>query len=241
MTGKSSFLTTLVFGSKNLAFHYFTVSLLEVWASFFQETMIFDISLLLPSYQKEFVENFLNELWIARITDNNPRKRTLLVFEEFQLYGRNTRGLDSQNILRIMSVGANRKMRVLGITPDLSLVDCAFIRLAQQRYHFKLGNEPNAKRRFSRYYGKDSTYTARHLDVGFCLYCLKEETPQVYKVPLFTSKTRPQEYCEPTPKKREPRTLKEKVLSVLNNKEFFEQEDEFEEEDYPILEELDSL
>jgi len=48
----------------------------------------------------------------------------------------------------------------------LSLIDCAFIRLAQQRYHFKLGNEPNAKRRFNVYHSKDWTRIARDLDVG---------------------------------------------------------------------------
>lgn len=187
--------------------------------------MIFDLSLLLPSYQKEFIETFLSELWVRRVT-TKPRRWVLLVFEEFQLYGRNTRGMDSQNIMRIMSVSANHKIRVLGITPGLSLIDTAFIRSAQQRYYFKLSNELNAKRRFSRYYGSDYIYTARHLDVGQCLYVLREETPQICTIPLFVSTRRSEPYTEPEPKEREPRNFKERIFCALGNRYYEEDEEE---------------
>jgi len=58
-------------------------------------------SLLLPSYQKEFVENALNDIWKLRI-QQKPKQWLLFVFEEFQLYAKNIRGNVSQNILRIM-------------------------------------------------------------------------------------------------------------------------------------------
>jgi hypothetical protein len=90
-----------------------------------EHSIIYDISLLLPSYQKEFAEMVLNDLWKRKVEEKSKRW-TLIVFEEFQLYAKNVRGNVSQNILRIMSVGANHKIRCLGITPDLSLVDCAF-------------------------------------------------------------------------------------------------------------------
>lgn len=83
-----------------------------------------------------------------------------------------------------MSVGANWKIRSLGITPDLSLIDPAFIRLCQQRYHFRLGNEPNAKRRFRAYYGLDWCHVVQGLDVGFCIYMHKDRL-EVWKIPLF--------------------------------------------------------
>lgn len=142
--------------------------------------------------------------------------------------------MDSQNIMRMMSVGANHKIRVLGITPDLSLIDTAFIRLAQQGCHFKLSNEPNAKRRFSRYYGSDYTYTARHLAVGQCLYVLREDTPQICTIPLFMTTRRPKPYSEPEPKKREPRNLKEKILCVLGN-EYYEEDEEEDDQDLPLF------
>ena len=146
-------------------------------------------------------------------------------------------GLDSQNIMRIMSVRANHRVRVLGITPDLSLIDCAFIRLAQQRYHFKLANEPNATRRFKRYYQSDSTYTARHLDVGQCLYVLREETPQLFTIPLFMSTRRPERYAEPKHqiKKREPQGLKKKILSALNGNQYYLEDEEEDELDLPLF------
>jgi len=178
-------------------------------------SMIYDISLLLPVYQKQFVEQVLNDVWSSKIAYPTDQW-ILVVFEEFQLYGSNTRGQDSQSILRIMSVGANWKIRVLGITPDLSLVDCAFIRLAQQRYHFKLANEPNAKERFKRYYGTDSTYTARFLDVGHCLYVLREESPQIAHIPLFESKIKPIEYNPIS--ERKPESLTEKIGQAFGKK-----------------------
>jgi hypothetical protein len=191
-----------------------------------EHSIIYDISLLLPSYQKEFAEMVLNDLWKKKI-EGKSQRWTMIVFEEFQLYAKNVRGNVSQNILRIMSVGANHKIRCLGITPDLSLIDCAFIRLTNQRYHFRLGNEPNAKRRFNAYYGKDYTRVVQELDVGFCLYYLNEKL-KIWKIPEFISYRKPQEYTEPKPKPKP--TLTEKILKVFSggiyNSEEFDREQE---------------
>lgn len=154
---------------------------------FFAKSSIYDLSMLKLKNQKHFVERFLEELWLLRVISKTD-KWLLVIFEEFQMMAKNLRGELSQNILRIMSVGANHNVRCLGITPDLSLIDCAFIRLSQQRYHFKLGNEPNAKRRFRAYYGFDNTRIAQDLDVGFCLYVLRDKIG-IYKIPLFERKT----------------------------------------------------
>lgn len=179
---------------------YYTVSENTMKYVLPKSSIIFDISLLLPAYQREFVENVLHETWKTRIQQKSE-KWLMLVFEEFQLYAKNVRGNVSQNILRIMSVGANHGIRCLGITPDMSLIDCAFIRLTNQRYHFRLGNEPNAKRRFNSYYGKDYTTVARELDVGFCLYYLNEKL-KVWKIPKFHQDIRPRQWQEPKPKKK---------------------------------------
>jgi len=144
-----------------------------------------------------------------------------------------------------MSVGANHGIRCLGISPDLSLIDCAFIRLAQQRYHFKLGNEPNAKRRFNRYYSKDMTYTARHLDVGFCIYVLGEKL-QVVKIPLFHTKRLPMPYVEPQEPIPQKKSIIRRILSAIgrnketeayNYEEEYQREQEQNEEDVDFLEE----
>lgn len=189
-----------------------------------QGSLIYDISNLLPVSQKEFVEWVLADLWKSRIQQQNNHY-VLVLFEEFQLYAKNVRGNVSQNILRIMSVGSNHGIRCLGITPDLSLIDCAFIRLAQQRYHFKLGNEPNAKRRFRAYYGLDWCRTARHLEQGFCIYVNKEKL-KVVKIPMFTSSRMPQQYVEPVKP-----SLWHRIKVALNGSEENEEEDDIAEED----------
>lgn len=146
-----------------------------------------------------------------RLIVDNFKTWLLVVFEEFQLYAKNVRGNVSQNILRIMSVGRNHKIRCLGISPDLSLIDCSFIRLAQQRYHFKLGNEPNAKRRFRVYYGLDWCRIVRDLDVGYCIY-VNGEKLEIRKIPLFKSKIIPKRYIEP----KKP-SLRDKIMQVFTN------------------------
>lgn len=147
------------------------------------DSIVFDLSLLKLRDQKSVIEKFLEKLWIFKVVSRNDRW-VFCVFEEFQLYARNIRGELSQNLLRMMSVGANWGIRCLGITPDLSLIDPCFIRLCQQRYHFRLGNEPNAKRRFRSYYGFDWTRTTQNLDVGFCVYVNKDRL-EVWKIPMF--------------------------------------------------------
>jgi hypothetical protein len=182
-----------------------------------EESIVYDISRLLPSYQKEFVEIVLADLWQYKLSGKMP-KWTLIIFEESQLYMRNTRSLVSQNIMRIFSVGANHKIRCLAITPSLTGIDAEFIRLTQQRYHFKLGLEINAKRRFRGYYGKDWQRVATELDVGFCIYYLNGKL-QVYGLPLFESSIVPTPYTVKPIIRQEPqiRAKKKGIFRVISD------------------------
>jgi hypothetical protein len=150
---------------------------------YLDRSMIFDISLLLPRDQKKFLEQILSQIWVLRVLQR-PQRWCLIVLEEAHLYMRNIRGLVSQNLMRICSVGRNWKIRTLAISPSLTGLDCEFVRLAQQRYHFRLGNEVNAKRRFRSYYGLDWCRECQNLDVGFALYVNKEKL-EVWKIPEF--------------------------------------------------------
>jgi len=215
---------------------YFQVSEATMSYVLPRRSIIYDISLLLPSYQKEFVENVLMDVWKSRV-NRNPSQWLLVVFEEFQLYGKNVRGNVSQNILRIMSVGANHKIRCLGITPDLSLIDCAFIRLCNQRYHFRLGNEPNAKRRLRAYYGSDWCRVALGLDVGCLIYYVNEKL-KVKCIPLFLTDRLSMPY--EVPKEPEKKSLWQRIVGTVNGSSRLEPKEDWEEatdeEDFLLFE-----
>ena len=156
------------------------------WVYPFPETsMIFDMSLLKPIMQKKFVDSVLEKLWNKQV--KNGSRWTLIILEEFQLYGRNIRGSAAQNILRIMSAGRNHKIRVLAITVDLALIDTVFIRLCSQRYYGRLSIEENSKRKFRNYHGLDWCRIATELDLGFFIYLVKDKL-QVVNVPCFETK-----------------------------------------------------
>lgn len=152
--------------------------------------VIYDLSFLTPRTQRKAVDTFFKEYWnLVRRRRKKQRKRTLIILEEFQMYGRNSRYSD--NLARIMCTGRNLKIRVLGIVVDLALIDPFFIRLCQQRYHGKLGIEEGSKRKFRNYYGKDYTRIAcEGLQVGDFLYVLNNKI-KIVSVPLFEPKTTP--------------------------------------------------
>jgi len=157
------------------------------------KSIIYDISQLIPERQKIFVDYVLRDAWENRESQNY--QWLLIMFEEAQLYLRNIRGNVSQNIMRIASAGRNRQIRVLAITVDLSLLDPAFIRLCQQRYHAKLGIEENAKRKYRNYYGKEWLNTTINLELGQFVYLNKNKLEKI-RVPLFQSKRQPISYTE---------------------------------------------
>jgi hypothetical protein len=164
----------------------------KVWLFPFPKTsMIFDMSLLKPCDQKKFADVVLDKLWNQQV--KNGSQWTLIILEESQMFMQNIRGSISQSILRICSAGRNHKIRMLAVTPDLALLDTAYIRLSQQRYHGKLAIEENSKRKFRAYYGCDWTRIATELDLGYFIYMLRNRL-KVVCVPLFETKRKPMLY-----------------------------------------------
>ncbi|MDH5374459.1 MAG: hypothetical protein OEZ21_10515 [Candidatus Bathyarchaeota archaeon] len=131
------------------------------------ESIIFDTGLLLPTFQREFLESLLRDVWEMQL--NQASQCFLICLEESHLFMRNIRSMLSQSLMRICSVGANWKIRTLAISPSLTGIDPEFIRLAQQRWHFKAGIESNALRRFRSYYSKDWCRVAKELEPRFCI------------------------------------------------------------------------
>jgi len=174
---------------------------------------IYDTSLLIPDDQKILVDEVLKDLWDSRV--NNPSNQwTLVVLEEFELFGRNIRSPIGQNLFRIMHAGRNQRIRVLGITTDLALIDPSFIRLCQQRYHARLAIEDNSKRKFRGYYGGDWCRIAQELDLGNFIYLLRDKLKVVH-IPLFEPRRLPAPYPPPTIELPKPKGLWQKI------KEFF--------------------
>ena len=144
---------------------------------------ILDMSLLRPSAQRRLVDEVLEWLWIASV--NLPKKNwQYVILEELQLYARFLRGRLSENIYRVMSTGRNQQLRVIGICPDMALIDPLFIRLCSQRYHFRLSIEENSLRKFRRYYGSDWARVVQHLNSGFAVYYVKGKL-QIVNIPLW--------------------------------------------------------
>lgn len=152
-------------------------------------SLIVDMSNLTSDHQKILLDSIASDIWINRkIYGDNW---LLVILEELELYAKNLRGTNSQNLKRLMHAGRNRQVRVLGVTTDLSLIDCSFIRLCQQRFHGRLGIEANSKRRFKQYYGKQWLEVATKLKTGHFIYLLRDQLSLI-SVPLFTAKRKPQ-------------------------------------------------
>ncbi|MBN2260660.1 MAG: hypothetical protein JW702_08945 [Clostridiales bacterium] len=156
-----------------------------------EHSIIFDISYLLPSEQRQFIEFTLLDLWNSSL-DKPVKNYTLLVFEECQLIARRLRSKVSEQFMRIASVGANIGIRCLAITPSLTGIDPEYTRLSNQRYHFKLGNESNIKKKFRSFYGLDWTRVALKLDEGFFIYYLNGKLA-VKHINLYESETKPKQ------------------------------------------------
>lgn len=175
------------------------------------ESIIYDTSLLIPSEQRDFIESLLNYIWSSRV-NSNPNQWLLLALEEMELIARNVRGLTSEQLLRIMSVGRNLKIRTLGITIDLALIDPVFIRLCSQRYYGKLNPEENSKRKFKAYHGKDWLRIATEaLSTGDFVYYLNGKL-KVKSIPLFEATTHPKPYMKAEPQKQ---PLLNRILNVF--------------------------
>jgi len=156
------------------------------------ESMLYDMSLLIPDLQKSFVNDVLERLWNTQVR-MSTKQSTLIVLEESQLFMRNIRGSVAQNLLRICSAGRNHRLRTLAISTDLALIDASFIRLSSQRYYSRINIEENSKRKFRNYHGGDWLRCVQELDLGFFVYMLRAKL-KIIHVPLFQSKKLPEPY-----------------------------------------------
>lgn len=167
----------------------------EWYYPFPTESMLYDMSLLIPNLQKSFVNDVLERLWNAQVR-MSTKQWTLIVLEESQLFMRSIRGSVSQNLLRVCSSGRNHKLRTLAVSTDLALLDASFIRLTSQRYYSRLNIEENSRRKFRNYHGLDWLRCVQELDLGYFVYMLRDKL-KIIHVPCFEAKRTPQPYHVP--------------------------------------------
>ncbi|KPV63071.1 MAG: AAA-like domain protein [Candidatus Bathyarchaeota archaeon BA2] len=184
----------------------------EWYIPFPSESMIYDMSLLVPDMQRNSVNFCLEQIWNKQVL--NPSKWTLIILEEAQLYLENLRGKESQNIMRIASAGRNHRIRVLAVSSDLALIDSSFIRLCSQLYYGRINPEENVKRKMRNYHGLDWLRIAQELDLGYFIYMLGEKL-KIINVPLFEPKRTPQPYHVPIPILPQPKSLWQRLKELF--------------------------
>jgi len=175
---------------------------------------IYDLSLLKLSESKKVTEEITEEIWNKQIALTNPN-HTFVFIEESEAHLRNIRGSTSENIYRLVHIGANVNVRCCLVTTDLALLDTSVIRLCSIRFHGRLNIEQNSKAKFSAYYGKDYTRIAMEgLSIGDFIR-VQDRKIDIISVPLFKPRNNPQLYMhfEQT-EQTEPLTLEIKPMRI---------------------------
>jgi len=134
-----------------------------------RSNICYDTSLLLRSAQIRFMSEMMRYYWLSR-AHNGASKWLAFLVEECELIWQRIRSKEHEAILRICSSGRNQKLRMVGVTTDLSLLDTHYIRLAGQRYFSKQLVEENAQRKLRRTIGKSWTEQTAKLEVGEFIY-----------------------------------------------------------------------
>jgi len=153
-----------------------------------ERSMIFDISNLYIDTQIDLVNRFCKWLWEARV--NGVHRKTMLIFEEAQLYTRYIKSRVAQELFRISMSGRNIGVRLCLISPRLNNVAAEFVFLSTQRY-FGLTNEENVNRKIKAMYGSSVADACKTVRVGEFMYAGRGSRPERISVPLFESAVKP--------------------------------------------------
>lgn len=148
-----------------------------------KRSTLFDISLLLVEQQKEVVQKVVSDLFMNAL-ENKKHNPTIVFFEEAQLYlpQGSLSAKVSQEILRLITVGGNFKLRYVLITPFASSVDKSAIKACKQKY-LGFSDEPNDVRYLKSFLAK-RVYELKTLNTGEFLYVIGDRVEKV-KTPLF--------------------------------------------------------
>ena len=136
------------------------------------ESVIFDLSRLYMNQQREVVTALCKALFNYKVNlPKSKRRWHFIMFEECQLYLKQSsmRSNASAEVLRLITVGRNYKIRYGLITQFPSSVDKLPVKMTKQRY-FGYTDEPNDKAYLSSFIGKDRAEELETMTVGQFYY-----------------------------------------------------------------------
>jgi hypothetical protein len=171
--------------------------------------MIYDLSLLTPPQQREFVERF-NRALVEYQISNTKEQWYFCIFEEAHtyFYQGSMRSKAMQHTVRALTQGRNFRISMALITQFSSMLDKDTMKFMVQRY-FGVSNEPNDLRYLHGFLGKDAEQL-KTLDNGSFLYFNKGKISKV-GIELYEPRVDKTQIQIPEPKSIEPIKPKEQI------------------------------
>ncbi len=149
--------------------NFVTVDKLPVILNFpANQSIIFDLSMLYVEEQKMAVANICKALFSRQVKlPEEKRKWIFLIFEEAQIYlqQNSMRSKAASEIMRLITVGRNYKIRFGLITQFPSTIDKLPIKAIRQRY-FGYTDEKNDKAYIEAFIGKEKAEELKTLKTG---------------------------------------------------------------------------
>jgi hypothetical protein len=153
----------------------------------YDQSYVFDISLLSLEQQKRFIENIVdNDFNYTACLNENERNWRIYVFEEAELLvGTHDH---SKTILRLVATGRNLNLSYIAIAQRFAMVSTNLISLCGQLY-FGMMHEQNDLKKAYNWLGKNTKELAK-VDVGEFVRYSKGQITKM-DVELFTTETKP--------------------------------------------------
>ena len=161
-------------------------------------SVVFDLSRLYASQIKTFITQILAKEFSLQVAmPKHERKWVVYFFEECQVLipSGKLRSKESQEVLRLLTSGANYNLSYVAITQRPSTVDTTVMELTFQKYFARLDGE-NDKRKIKTYI-ESYADMLDSLKLGEFIYDKGNETKKV-ATELFASTTKPRRLQQPS-------------------------------------------
>jgi hypothetical protein len=177
------------------------------------ESIIYDVSLLTPPQQREFVERF-NRALVEYQISNTKEKWYFCIFEEAHtyFYQGSLKSTAMQYTVRALTQGRNFRISMALITQFSSMLDKDSMKFMVQRY-FGVSNEPNDVSYLKGFLNKH-VQELKTLDSGEFLYFNKGKISKVH-IESFKSEVRKTQIVIPEPERTEPIKINQSATIAL--------------------------